>query len=131
MATNTSTKYNVSTEKIPRIDLNLREHKLAIGIQWSILVTSSCIVPIVLYFALRYGADLEAKIGIFHLNGGSDRLLMIGIALGVATGIFGAASLFSLGKRTYLLLKNNSTCRPLGSSRAAVSVHPTVEMHRS
>lgn len=43
---------------LPRIKYDMREHKLAIIITWTILFISSGISPIALYFGLRYGAHL-------------------------------------------------------------------------
>jgi hypothetical protein len=48
---------------LPKIDLNLWNHKTAIAIHWTILFVSSGVLPIVLYFALRYGAHLALGTG--------------------------------------------------------------------
>lgn len=82
---------------LPRLPLNLRDHKIPIGITWGVIVLSSGILPIVGYFALEYGTDLE-----------------LNIVFAPWLGFMGATSLFSLCKRTYDLMKPNSDCRPLG-----------------
>lgn len=41
--------------------------------------------------------------------------------LGITTAIFGVVTLFSLVRRTWLLLRRDSTCRPIGGSRWQVS----------
>ena len=88
---------------IPRIPLNPWSHKLSIALPWSILFTSSCILPILLYFLLAHVAHLKTS-----------------IALGVPTGIFGAASLLSYVQRAYSLSRRDSTTRPIGGSRWAL-----------
>lgn len=81
----------------PRLPINLRDHKLSIGITWGVIVLSSGILPIVGYFALKYGTDLE-----------------LNIVLAPWLGLMGATSIFSLAKRTWDLMKPSSHCRPLG-----------------
>ncbi|KAL2827115.1 hypothetical protein BJY01DRAFT_229263 [Aspergillus pseudoustus] len=80
----------------PPLPLDLREHKRHIAIQWGIILLTSCIAPLVLYPSLHWGADLEDK-----------------ISLSIASAILGASTLFSLGIRTWRLLKPASNCRPL------------------
>ena len=46
-------------ESLPRIDYDMRKHKVGILITWSILFLSSAASPIILYFALRYAAHFE------------------------------------------------------------------------
>ena len=82
---------------LPRLPVNLRDHKLPIGITWGVIVLSSGILPIVGYFALRYGTDLE-----------------LNIIFAPFLGFMGVTSIFSLGKRTYDLMKKDSNCRPVG-----------------
>ena len=82
---------------LPRLPVNLRDHKVTIGITWGVICVSSGILPIVGYFALQYGTDLE-----------------LNIVLAPWLGFMGVTSLFSLCKRTYDLMKRSSDCRPLG-----------------
>ncbi len=44
---------------LPRIDYNMRQHKLAIAINWAVIFISSGVSPNVLYFALRYAAHVK------------------------------------------------------------------------
>lgn len=44
---------------LPRIDYDLRQHKLGIAINWAIIFISSGVSPNVLYFALRYAGHVE------------------------------------------------------------------------
>lgn len=93
-----------SKEDLPRIAYDLRDHQLGIIISWSIIFVTGGVLPIVLYFALRYAAKLE-----------------LSTTLAVTSALFGVFSLYSLVKRSWLLLKKNSTCRPIGATRANVS----------
>ncbi|KAK3621728.1 hypothetical protein LTR56_022620 [Elasticomyces elasticus] len=49
--------------ELPRIDFDLREHKLSIAVTWTVLFLSSGALPVILYFALRYGTKLELDTG--------------------------------------------------------------------
>jgi hypothetical protein len=51
------------TDGLPKLDLNLWDHKTSIAINWTILFITSGVMPIVLYFALRYAAHLELGTG--------------------------------------------------------------------
>lgn len=92
-------KYPAGTNSagLPRIPLNLRDHKLPIAIQWGAIVLTSGIIPIAGFFALRYGTDVA-----------------LNICLSPWLGLMGVTSVFSLLKRSWFLLKKSSTCRPLG-----------------
>lgn len=48
---------------IPQVSYNLRDHKKGIIISWSILVLSSGVLPILLYFVLRYRTDIDLTTG--------------------------------------------------------------------
>lgn len=87
----------VNAAGLPRLPINLRDHKIPIGITWGAIILSSGILPIVGYFALRYGTNLT-----------------LNIILAPWLGFMGVTSVFSLGKRTYDLMKRSSDCRPLG-----------------
>jgi hypothetical protein len=93
------TKHNSGTNNagLPRLPLDLTQHKVSIAIPWTIIVLSSGVLPIVGFFALRYGADVE-----------------LNICLAPWLGFMGATSIFSLLKRSWDLIKKNSDCRPLG-----------------
>ena len=82
---------------LPRLPLNLRDHKIPIAINWGVILLCSGILPIVGFFALRYGTNLE-----------------LNIILSPFLGLTGVSSIFALVKRSYLLLKRDSNCRPLG-----------------
>ena len=95
--TNMTIDKSTNAAGLPRLPVNLRDHKLPIGITWSVICLSSGILPIVGYFALRYGTDVK-----------------LNIVLAPWLGFMGATSVFALGKRTYDLMKRSSDCRPLG-----------------
>ena len=82
---------------LPCLPLDLRDYKLPIAIQWGVIVLSSGILPIVGYFAMRYGGNLD-----------------ISICLSPWLALIGVVSVFSLLKRSWFLLRKNSDCRPLG-----------------
>jgi hypothetical protein len=48
---------------IPRIPINLYEHKFAIARHWTILLFGSCFLPVALYFILKYAAHAKGSIG--------------------------------------------------------------------
>ncbi|KAK5163965.1 uncharacterized protein LTR77_010361 [Saxophila tyrrhenica] len=82
---------------LPRLPLDLHRYEKNIAIFWSVLILSSGILPIVGYFALHYGTDLE-----------------LNIVLAPFLGFTGVTSIFSLIKRSWELTKKDSNCRPLG-----------------
>ena len=85
---------------LPRLPVNLRDHKLPVGIQWSVIVLTSGILPIVGFFAMRYASDLE-----------------ISICLSPWLGLMGLVSVSSLIKRSWFLIRKTSDCRPLGVNK--------------
>lgn len=97
-----ASNHNLKHE-IPKFSYDLRDHKKGIAINWTIIIITSGILPIALYFALRYGAKLQ-----------------LSIVLALTSALFGVLSLFSLSKRTWDLTKKNSKCRPLGAGRWAM-----------
>ncbi|KAL3488018.1 hypothetical protein BJX62DRAFT_253614 [Aspergillus germanicus] len=80
----------------PPLPLDLHEHKRHIAIQWGIILLTSCVAPLVLYPSLHWGADLDLK-----------------ISLSISGAILGASTLYSLGLRTWRLLKATPNRRPL------------------
>ena len=104
----------------PPLPLDLHEHKLQIFLNWGFILLTSCIVPLVLYPSLHWGANLSIKIclclQIFsYLCRMGWQLAVWNAALSVASAILGATTLFSLGMRTWRLFKPTSNCRPLKS----------------
>jgi len=87
------------SQKIPRIDLNLRNHKKVLFIQALITTTTSGILPLAGYLALHYATSLKTQ-----------------IICSIFSSIFGVVSLFSLIVRTIRLFRSSSTCRPLGAT---------------
>ena len=100
--------------------LNLREHKRGIAIAWMILFTSSCVIPIVVYFILKNVAKLPLSVGKLALFLRPTRDTIVNnpsTALGVPAGIFGATALLSYFQRLWSLVRKDSTTRPIGGSR--------------
>ena len=50
------------TDGPPPLPLDLHEHKLQIFLNWGFILLTSCIVPLVLYPSLHWGANLSIKI---------------------------------------------------------------------
>lgn len=92
----TSTIDPPQKQPIARISLNPRAHKLPIAFHISTIFLTSCIIPLVIYFALIYKTSLKLQ-----------------IILAVVTPIFGVVSLFSLFLRTWRLLSSRKYL-PLG-----------------
>lgn len=86
---------------IARLPLNLRAHKLPLAIFFTITLVTSCIFPLIGYFALHYETTLKTQ-----------------IILSIVTPVFGVVSLNSFFTRTIRLARSSSTCRPLGSRSA-------------
>ncbi|KAF2095839.1 hypothetical protein NA57DRAFT_78616 [Rhizodiscina lignyota] len=86
------------SQNIPRIPLDLRKHKLAIAIPWTIIVTTGCFIPVAVYFGVHYGTNKD---------------LTTALSPGLAT--FGASSGYNLYFRFWSLYKAKSTCRPVNS----------------
>ena len=92
----TSTGDPPQKQTIARISLNPRAHKLAIAFQISTIFLTSCVIPLVLYYALIYKTSLKLQ-----------------IILAIVTPIFGVVSLSSLFLRTWRLLSHRKYL-PLG-----------------
>ncbi|KAF2723228.1 hypothetical protein K431DRAFT_292622 [Polychaeton citri CBS 116435] len=84
---------------LPSLNINLRQHKTAIALHWLPIVLTSGLLPIIGYFALEYGTNLE-----------------LNVVLAPWLALMGAASLFSLSSRTWRLVKKDSNCQPLGQT---------------
>ncbi|OJJ42014.1 hypothetical protein ASPZODRAFT_78004 [Penicilliopsis zonata CBS 506.65] len=82
----------------PGLPLNLRDHKRAISLTWGFILLTSCILPLVLFPSLHWGANLSLK-----------------ISLSLSSAILGVSTVYSLGLRTWRLVKADSNCRPLKS----------------
>lgn len=56
--------YSSTETGILRISLDLARKRTSIAIAWSILFLTSGLLPVVLYFGLRYGTSLKLSVGI-------------------------------------------------------------------
>jgi hypothetical protein len=79
----------------PRLPLDLRQHRGSIAINISILVFFTSILPVCLYFILRYAADIS-----------------LNTTFNIITPIVGVPALISFSQRTYRLIRY-SDYRPL------------------
>lgn len=86
---------------LPALNVDLRAHKLPLAIPWIVLLFTACILPIVGFYALHFGTNVEEN-----------------IQLAPWLGLFGVASLYNLFTRTWRLIKDTNGCRPLGQRRA-------------
>lgn len=83
--------------KIPRLPLDLSKKKLPIALYWTPIVLTSCILPIVGYFALHYDTSLSTR-----------------VILSIFLSIMGGVSLLAFLIRAWALWRPDSDCRPLG-----------------
>lgn len=83
----------------PRIPLDLRKHKIAIAIPFTIVFLTSCVIPIIGYLTVHYKTTASLT-----------------VAMTPFLSLFGVTTLYSLGTRTYSLLKKDSTTRPVGQT---------------
>ena len=56
-------EFNSAMESIPRLEYSLRTRKLRIGIFWGLIFVDSVALPVLLYFVLWYGTDLDHNTG--------------------------------------------------------------------
>ena len=83
--------------RLPRFDVNPRNHKVAIFFHIFMVFLTSCLIPEAVFFTLTHLTTIKLQ-----------------IILGIVTPIFGVVSLFSLFMRTWRLLKSRSNFLPLG-----------------
>jgi len=84
----------------PPLNYSLHDRKTSIAITWTIIFCDSCLLPIILFYALWF-----TKVS--HMT-----------VISILSSVFGLPTLFHFGKRMYSLCKKDSTCRPIGSKRA-------------
>ena len=87
------------SQKIPRIDLNLWDHKKALFIPAFAIIMTSGVLPLAGYIILHYATNIKTA-----------------IIVTILVAIFGVSSLSALIMRTWSLSRRSSTCRPLGST---------------
>ncbi|KAJ5162049.1 hypothetical protein N7492_007441 [Penicillium capsulatum] len=85
------------SSKISRLPLDLRQHKLSIALHSAPIVLTSCILPIIGYFALHYATSLSLK-----------------IIMSIFLALMGGVSLLAFYTRAWALWRIDSDCRPLG-----------------
>lgn len=51
------------SQDLPKLPYTLRSRKLSIAIQWTTLCVVTSILPIILYFAVKFGAHAEIDVG--------------------------------------------------------------------
>lgn len=91
---------SMSKMDLPRIPVEPRQHKLKIAINFGILIIMSGIMPVILFFALKYGTKVQ-----------------LSTVVAIPTAVFGAGSLYNMVNRTYRLTKKDPFYRPIGGSR--------------
>ncbi|EOA84399.1 hypothetical protein ACJQWK_01229 [Exserohilum turcicum] len=90
----------LATTTLPRLDYSLRDRRVRIGIFWMLVFFDSVALPVLLYFILWYGTDLEHN-----------------IVFGIITAVFGGTAILEYFQRFWRLCKKNSTCRAIGARR--------------
>ncbi|KAF7967148.1 hypothetical protein HWV62_18624 [Athelia sp. TMB] len=88
----------------PPINYSLHTRKKAIIISWSIIVADSCLLPIIMFYALWFSP-------LSHSN-----------TFNILSSIFGMPTLLQWCKRMWYLCKKDSDCRPLGGERLRVDL---------
>ncbi|ETI22821.1 hypothetical protein G647_06897 [Cladophialophora carrionii CBS 160.54] len=85
----------------PALPFNMRDHKLSVSI-FTLLVIAECtIVPLVLYYGLKYGTTMRS-----------------GIYFAIITSLFGFVTGYEFGIRAWRLIRASDEYRPLfGSPR--------------
>ncbi|TGZ82517.1 hypothetical protein EX30DRAFT_363057 [Ascodesmis nigricans] len=84
----------------PQLPYSLHERKWSILIVWTILVLDSCVLPVGLFFILKYAVGWDDTKN-----------------LGASSGIFGFVSLLQYALRFYRLLIRSPIYRPLNAPR--------------
>ena len=92
-----------NTHLLPELPYSIRDHKKAIAIAWAITYANSSLLPLAVTYGLWFGTSLSKQ-----------------VIFAIEAGVFGVASLFIFGKRTWLLLRKDGQLRPLGSKRGWV-----------
>ncbi|KAF8537783.1 hypothetical protein BDD12DRAFT_632725, partial [Trichophaea hybrida] len=90
----------------PPIPYSLRNRKLAITILWTIILLDSVILPLSLFFILKYAAHWSD----IH-------------NLAISNGVFGFFAFFQYAFRIYRLLQPSPEYRPLGAGRWALDFY--------
>ncbi|KAH8722786.1 hypothetical protein GQ44DRAFT_711261 [Phaeosphaeriaceae sp. PMI808] len=85
---------------IPRLQYTLRTRKTRIAIFWALVFFDSVAIPVLLYFILWYGTDLDHS-----------------IVFTIITVCLGGTAIVEYFQRFWMLCKKNSTCRVFGGSR--------------
>lgn len=91
---------------LPQIPYSLRTRKLAITIIWIIILLDSVILPLALFFILKYAA---------HWSDIKN--------LAISNGVFGFCAFIQYALRMYRLLRPSPEYRPLGTGRWALDMY--------
>lgn len=103
----TTTTTFQTREPLPELPYSLRTRKAAIAISWSLLLLDACLLPLVLFYILKFVAKLDDSRN-----------------LGITNSAFGFFSLLQYTFRLYRLLIPSPRYRPLGTtSRFAIDFY--------
>jgi hypothetical protein len=91
---------------LPAIPYSLRSRKISIAIVWTIILLDSVVLPLGLFFILKYGV-------------GWDDIKN----LAISNGVFGFFAFIQYAFRLYRLLRTSPEYRPLGSGRWALDFY--------
>lgn len=95
----------------PPLPVNLREHKVSIAIEWSVIVVDSAVLPVILFYVLWFCTDLSPA-----------------TTFAILTAAFGFVSLLEYVVRMWRLVRKDDNMRPIGSKRGWVRIlalHPS------
>ncbi|RPA87357.1 hypothetical protein BJ508DRAFT_410864 [Ascobolus immersus RN42] len=83
----------------PSLPYTLETRKMSIAIVWSVILLDSCILPLVLFYILRFGAKMDDQ-----------------KSIAVTSAVFGFFSMLQWVYRMWMLLRKGSNNRPLSST---------------
>jgi len=88
-------------EEPPALPFDIAHHKLSVSIFTVLVIAECCIVPLALYYALKYGTNMRS-----------------GIYFAIITSLFGFVTGYEFGIRAWRLVRPSDEYRPLfGSPR--------------
>lgn len=109
-----------SMSVLPELPYSLHTRKGSIATQWGILLLPTCILTLILDFAIKHGNHVHEDIGMsecFTIRRKASMSNNLFQALTVPTAILGVFTIATSILRTWKLLKNTSSSRPVDASR--------------
>ena len=105
---------------LPELPYSLHTRKRSIATQWGIVLLPTCVLTLILYFAIKHGTHVHEDIGMLKCLTIRSKVSMANSwfqALTVPTAILGVFTIATFILRTWKLLKKSSSSRPVDASR--------------